>query len=260
MNELGSILSGGAIPESGTYLIRVYGDSFSLPRPSDGISHKDVFAELLRSGIESLRPGLRVSVYNRSRGGAASTDLYALYSQDRGYFAANEKGILIIQCGINDCAPRPVPPRLRVMIGKLPTPLRWAIVKIIHYARPYLLRAGIRWYATEAERFEALLQRWLEEAMRESASVYVTTIVPVGDSVEKRSPGFSEHIRKYNEIIRSVCVRTGAVLIDTFQAIASDSGAPGKLLSDIDGYHITREGHELFSELILTDLAARSGK
>lgn len=253
-------MSGKTIPEVGTFLVRVYGDSFSLPRPADGISHNDVFGELLRSSIEAIRPGLRVSVYNRSRGGAASTDLYGLYSQDRGYFAANEDGILIIQCGINDCAPRPVPPRVRAVIGKLPTALRWAVVKIIHFARPYLLGAGIRWYATDLDNFEALLRKWLEEALRECPHVYVTTIVPVGKVVEKRSPGFSENIQKYNEKIRDVCKSTGAVLIDAFDAITSRPAGLTTYLTDTDGYHITREGHALFSELIFSDLTAGSGK
>lgn len=237
-------------------LLRVYGDSLSLPRPADGVLHGDIYPELLRDALESAHPGLRVSVWNRSRGGASIADLHESYRQDSAYFDPTEPSILVIQCGIVDCAPRPVPPSVRERIGRLPTPLRWLVAKFLHFARPFLLRAGIRWRATESDDFETRLLAWIEGARAGAARVYVVNIAPTVPAIDAHSPGLADSIHAYNEAIQRAASASGATLIDVFGAIQAQPGGTGGYINPRDGHHISRQGHGLYADLLLAAEAA----
>ena len=232
-------------------LLRVYGDSLSLPRPGDGVLHGDVYPELIRDALEKAHPGLRVSVWNRSRGGASIGELHESYRQDSAYFDPSEPSILVIQCGIVDCAPRPVPPGVREKIGRLPTPLRWLVAKFLHFARPFLLRAGIRWRATGSDDFESLLLAWIKDACSGKARVYVVNIAPTVPAIDTHSPGLADSIYVYNEVIQRAASAGGATLIDVFGAIQSNPGGIGCHINPGDGHHITRQGHGLYASLLL---------
>lgn len=237
-------------------LLRVYGDSLSLPRHSDGVLHGDVYPELIRDALEAAHPGLRVSVWNRSRGGASIGELHESYRQDSAYFDPSEPSILVIQCGIVDCAPRPVPSRVREKIGRLPTPLRWLVAKLLHFARPFLLRAGIHWRATESDDFETRLLAWIKAARASEARVYVVNIAPTVPTIDAHSPGLAGSIHAYNEAIRRAASAGGATLIDVFGAIRLQPEGTGDLINQQDGHHISRQGHRLYADLLL---AAEAG-
>lgn len=237
-------------------LLRVYGDSLSLPRPADGVFHGDVYPELIRDALEAAHPGLRVSVWNRSRGGASIGELHTSYRQDSAYFDLAEPSILVIQCGIVDCAPRPVPPGVREKIGRLPTLLRWLVAKCLHVARPFLLRAGIRWRATESDDFEHRLLAWIRDACSGKARVYVVNIAPTLPAIDAHSPGLADSIHAYNEAIRRAAGAGGAVLIDVYGAIRSQPEGSGDHINRQDGHHITRRGHRLYADMLL---AAEAG-
>ncbi|MBM3272726.1 hypothetical protein FJY94_05680 [Candidatus Kaiserbacteria bacterium] len=237
-------------------LLRVYGDSLSLPRPADGVLHGDVYPELIRDALEATYSGLRVSVWNRSRGGASIADLHDSYRQDSAYFDPIEPSILVIQCGIVDCAPRPVPPSVREKIGRLPTPLRWLVAKILHFARPFLLRAGIRWRATEGHDFETRLLAWIKAARTGATRVYVVNIAPTIPTIDAHSPGLADSIHDYNAAIRRAASAGGGTLIDVFGAIrAQPEGIDGHI-NPRDGHHISRQGHRLYADLLLAAEAA----
>ena len=85
-------------------LIRVYGDLLGMPRSTDGISYMETYAEILADG-RSIYPRRQVHLYNRSRGAGTVRSLIADYLQDTSYFGTGETDILVIQCGICDCAP-----------------------------------------------------------------------------------------------------------------------------------------------------------
>ena len=89
-------------------VLLVYGDSLSLPHAPDGISCFDTYPELLRGMLESANTALRVAVLNRSRGGAPIGALFEQFVDDSTYIGPETGRILVIQCGIVDCAPRPI--------------------------------------------------------------------------------------------------------------------------------------------------------
>src|SRR4051812_21359935 len=96
------------VPDRDRLPVVVYGDSLGMPRASDGISYDRTYAELLRETCEDLIPGMQVDLYNRSRSAGTVVSLCDAYREDMIYFG-RPGGVLIVQCGVCDCAPRPVP-------------------------------------------------------------------------------------------------------------------------------------------------------
>ena len=243
-----------------SFLIRVYGDSLSLPRTADGIGYGDIYPELLRDSIEERQSETRVVVFNRSRGGASISELHRQYVDDSAYFPLNDSGILIIQCGIVDCAPRPVPASVRVRIGRLPKLLRWAAVKLLHFLRPYLLRAGIAWAITPAEHFEQTLTQWLQEAQLGLERIYVINIAPTVSEIETHSPGLSRNIHEYNTVIRRAIKKMNSevvTLLDAYKTIKAKGEDLTQYINAHDGHHITRSAHQLYADLLFAEEVRR---
>jgi hypothetical protein len=237
----------------GQLLFRVYGDSLSLPRAPDCIGHRDTYPELVLDGIRHRFPSLTLSLYNRSGGGMTIDALHERYLHDCSYFGDLARQVLLIQCGIVDCAPRPIPAVLRNLIGRLPGPIRAPITGFLHRARPHLLRAGLSWRLTAPSHFANVLTRWLAHAAGTFERVYVLTIAPTVPEIASHSPGLSDSIAMYNNLIREVSAAAAAgsvVLVDICSAI-SKAEAVALYVNAADGHHITREGHALYSELIL---------
>jgi lysophospholipase L1-like esterase len=239
-------------------LIRVYGDSLSLPRPGDGLQPEQTYGELLRQALQSRAQGAPVSLFNRSRGGYGAGDLHKLYQQDVAYFGRAMDGLTVLQCGVVDCAPRPVPPNTRDHISRLPTLLRWPIAKILHQLRPFLLRSGFSWRATSEEQFEQSMRAWLQALDREKAPTYVVNITPALPGVDRHSPGLLDSIRAYNEILARCVGASSARLVDAHAAMASSPQGLDKLLTAADGYHLTAAAHRLVADLVL-ERHARGG-
>jgi hypothetical protein len=103
-------------------LILVYGDSIALPRQSEGIAPEDTMAELLAAHYAEL--GRPRSLYNRSDSGKTITDHRSKYEHDVGLFSAGREDLFIFQGGVVDCAPRPLPPRLRRKLERKPAFIR----------------------------------------------------------------------------------------------------------------------------------------
>ena len=232
-------------------LVRIYGDSLSLPRPADALAPEQTTGELLRAGLLATRPSSPVSVFNRSRGGATAEDLWRLYLQDVGYFGRESDGLIVVQCGVVDCAPRPVPPRIRDKIARLPALLRWPVARALHLLRPLLLRAGLSWRSATPDRFESTMREWLAALSKEKAPVYLVNITPALPSVESHSPGLSASIVHYNDILERCAAHAGVVLIDAHAAMVSRRERLQEFLTAADGYHLTAAAHRLVADLIL---------
>ena len=236
------------------FLICVYGDSLSMPRALDGIRHFETYPELLRDAIQSSHPGIRISIHNRSRGGVSISELHEQFIQDSAYYEKKERGILIIQCGIVDCAPRPVPPSVKTRIARLPPRLRFPVTRLLHYGRPFLLRAGLKWRNTDIDRFESVLTQWIRMSRTIYDRVYVINIAPTTPAIAAHSPGMQSSIDSYNGTIRRVVDATDSpavMLIDANKAIAETDRASPPCVNEADGHHITHAGHRLYADLIL---------
>jgi len=236
-----------------TFLIRVYGDSLGMPREAEGISCAATYPELVRDELERVHPEWRVSVFNRSRGGISIREQFEQFVVDTPYFGSDPNAILIVQCGIVDCAPRPLPPSVRERLARMPKPVIWLVAKVLHYLRPWLLCLGFRWRQTDEEQFRAVLEQWLSRAQRAVGRVYVITIAPTTDFTAAHSPGLRSSIEAYNRLIRDVvesAASTAVRLIDVHAAINGMGGNIAQFINERDGHHITESGHRLYARLI----------
>jgi hypothetical protein len=230
-----------------------------MPRECDKIPFFKIYPELMRLELEQLEHKKRVFLYNRSRGGADVVSLWRDYRQDRGYFDPIRGDLLIIQCGIVDCAPRPVPEWFRKTIARLPSRIQSSVVKFLHDHRATLLRAGFSWQYTKPEVFSVTLQRWLSAASRDFQYVYIINIAPTTTEMDAHSPGLNNSIEQYNALIAGSLQSVSAnnlFLLDINTAIKRSGIA--NLIKE-DGHHITLEGHALYSQMIIAERASHAG-
>ena len=193
-----------------------------------------------------------VSSYIRHNPGMTVVDLYGQYITDLSYFGEASGDLLIIQCGICDCAPRPIPLSLRKTISSLPAILRNIIVKFLHRFRSKLLRLGLSWQVVDPERFREIYQAFVQKAVKEVPYVCVINIAPTTPQTEKQSPGLSSSIELYNKIIMDIVVAMSAnnlFLLDVHSEILSQENALEKVINKKDGHHLTKEGHLFYADL-----------
>jgi hypothetical protein len=236
------------------FVVRVYGDSLSLPRVDEGVGAAATYAELFGRGLRQRHPGRDVVLYNRARGAGTVTTLVADYLRDAGYFGRPGADRLIVQCGICDCAPRPIPPALRAIVGRLPAFLRGRAVGFLHEQRPRLVRVGPVWRETRPSSFRRTYAYWLEQVVRDCVRVYAMNVAPVTDSLEAHSPGLRASIALYNRLIGEAVAAVGSknlVLLDVHAAISARPGGIEACINANDGHHLTAEGHRLYSDLAL---------
>ena len=235
-------------------LVRVYGDSLSLPRVSEGVAAGATYPELFCRELRRRRPERDVILFNRARGAGTVTTLVADYLRDAGYFGNPGADRLVIQCGICDCAPRPLPPAMRGLVARLPGRLRQGVVGLLHEHRPRLVSFGPVWRETRPSSFHRTYAYWLGLAVRECVRVYAVNIAPVTDSLEAHSPGLRASIALYNRLIGEAVDALGSkslVLLDAHAAISARPRGIEACINANDGHHLTAEGHRLYSELVL---------
>lgn len=236
-------------------LIRVYGDSLGMPRLGDQIPYHATYAELLSEECRRLYPGKEVHLYNRSRGAGTVRSLIADYLQDTSYFGTGETDILVIQCGICDCAPRPIPPAARTAVGKLPGPLRKTVIAGLHNNRSWLVRLGPPWREVRASSFLKTYKYWLQQAAGQCGQVFAINIAPTTNEIESHSPGLQKSIELYNRLIAQAVQEaeaTNVVLVDAYGAIHASGSA--QYVNQEDGHHLTLRGHELYGDLLTSSV------
>lgn len=240
-----------SLPAEPPLLLRVYGDSLSMPRHEDGITYRETYAEIVRRELADFL-GRPVDLYNRSIGGSTLPQLMQLWESDTRYFGAAEECI-IVQAGIVDCAPRPLGPRLRFLVGQLPTFIKRRIIKFLHDNRARILRSGLGSRFTSPQVFAKTYQKWLHLMSERHQPVFIINIAPTTPDIEAHSPGLTKSIQYYNQMIDDI-VRDLAhpkiALIDAYQQVV-DRGV-SEYICPNDGHHITWKGHQLYAELIMT--------
>jgi hypothetical protein len=235
-------------------LIRLYGDSVSLPREAEDVRYFESYGELLASGLRNLLSGTEVYLYNRSYSGPKITDIYETCRSDGFFFGAAGNDIGILQCGIVDCAPRPLPPKVRSIVSRLPAAVRTRIVSFIHTYRASMLRTGLIWRVTPPNRFLENFMATLKLAAPNFSRIYVINIAPTTAATEAHSPGLSESISHYNSLIENAVCAVAAPnirVIDVHKLISSQSSEIENFISRIDGHHISAAAHRLYADAIL---------
>jgi len=237
--------------DNNRFLVHLYGDSLSLPRKSIGVPYYLSYPELLREKWERLPVSKKVHLYNWSRGDATIESVFNEFKRESFYFSCISD-ILIIQIGICDCAPRPIPPWLRGIISLAPGFIRSRVIKLIRLNRAKIQHAGIKWQNTNPDIFESSYSEFLLKSLEEFKRIYLINIAPTTPKIEAHSPGLTLQINKYNQIIKNLISRINnqkIQLIDIHQKILNQPKDINSFIHE-DGHHITAETHQLYAELI----------
>jgi hypothetical protein len=228
-------------------LVRIYGDSLSLPVPRDNVFYTGTYGELFRRRL--AREGHCVSLYNRASYGAPLKDVLAAWENDRACFDVSG-GILVAHCGITDCAPRPINRAMRACVRRLPEKPRQRVIDFLHRNRAAILNRGFMWRHTDPVPFGLRYRSWLTAAAA-TAHVFAFNIAPTWPETDVHSPGLAASIAMYNEIISNSVrlIDKNIVLVDAHRAITSAEEGVKKYIS-ADGHHLTPAGHELYADLL----------
>lgn len=233
-----------------TLKIRFYSDSLGLPRGKE-ISNNQRYISIFKKYLEDI--GYNVEILDRARANYNINDLYQWFSEDNKYFGCNSD-ITIIQEGIVDCAPRPIPKKFRNIVSKLPKNFRNIIVRFLHNYRPTMQKLGIRYYYIIPKDYYNKYMKLLREASNNSQRVYLFNILPTIDKIEAHSPGLSKSINNYNNIIKNI-VRTldreNVYLIDVYSKLKGRNNYISKYINQKDGHHITVEGNKFYADLLI---------
>ena len=201
-------------------------DSIGAARPEPEVTFwEDTYAYMLSSDY---------TVYQHSVGGARVNELD---DACLAYLRQFRPDIVILQCGIVDCAPRAYkwieerifenyrfPRRLRNLISRTITTRK--------------LRAKRRVVYTPINHYRACVEEIRDTFP--SAQVYGIGILPPSDKYEEVNPGITVNVQKYNEVLKSVF---GNRFIDM-----ADIPADG-IMSDL--HHLNAFGHQYVYDQIL---------
>lgn len=111
-----------------------------------------------------MRCGNQVRFHEHQRQDSTVSPLFECFRNDRVYFVSDYGDILIIHCEICDCAPRPIPPKVRKSISILLNCTKGKVIKFINSRRAQIQRAGIFWRRVPPKIFEETLTNWLVQA------------------------------------------------------------------------------------------------
>lgn len=231
-------------------VVRVYGDSISMPRCSEGVMVEDTWPSLLEDHLREV--GWKSPrVLNRSLGGATVREIKSLFDRDAFYFKS-QPGVVVFRFGIVDCTPRPIPMWLRDIVSKNPLNLGQPIISFLHRHRAAMIKRKF-FQNTDADSFSKMYRQMVQAAVSNGNWCVCMGIGPVSPMMEDRSPGLLREMTRYNTFIESHAAEF-CCLYAPFEDVFSGDGK-SVLLSD--GHHNNKDGNESAARYMAQAITAR---
>lgn len=216
--------------------VLVIGNSVSLP-PALGVP---AYPERL---AERLGPNGSVTSVIRSGATVEEIEPEALEA-----IAAGRPSAVIVQVGINECAPRPLSLAQRQRLATLrPERLRGLIIRAIHRWRPQIIRLRPLAQFTPRDRFEAAVRRIAAAASQAGARVVLLPITGVTAAGEARTPFTNREVARYNDALRAAA-SPGVAFIDADTLL--DRMTPADYCMTPDTVHLSAAAHERIAEYV----------
>lgn len=232
--------------------LALYGDSLACPRQKVVRSDERYFA-LIENFIREKNKTEYLELRDKAIGGATLDQLYSAYREDNTYYEL-PGDYLILHSGIVDCAPRPIDEETRSKVNRLPGFLKRAAIRYIHNNRAQLIEKNNGGFVrTDPSHFSKTFSAFLEHAAENYKLVFIINICPTNSIIENRSPGLSQKIRDYNELIRisiGSCSKKNIELIDIHKII-SEKNNINLFVVEEDGHHIHPSTHQLIANQII---------
>ncbi len=231
-------------------IVLYYSDSLGLARP-EVVGVKETYIYIFQQWLRDS--GVKDPVIlNRARAAFTINKLYEVFKEDVEYIT-EQKDILIIHEGVCDCAPRPVSKKLRNVISVLPSFIKIRVISFLHNKRAAILKRGWGSYLVKLTDYEIFLKKWLSESTSKFKRIYILTIAPTNPEIEAHSPGFSDSINRYNEVIRRVVSEINddrIKIVDVYNLINSLTNIDEYIIKE-DGHHITPKAHRLIADELI---------
>jgi hypothetical protein len=237
------------------FKLALYGDSLANPRHGI-VKSEERYIALIENHLRNKQKYEYFEIRDRAEGGATLSKLYNQYIEDNTYFEL-PGNILIIHSGIVDCAPRPINEYNRTKISKLPGFLKKTAIKYIHENRAVLLKKNGGYVKTELTKFTELMKNFINEGMNNYDCCFVINICPTNKEIEKHSPGFTNNINAYNDVIYKLIINTGSDkinLVNLNQMIKDNIEEIDKYVVKEDGHHIHAITHHWIAQEIINKL------
>lgn len=156
---------------------------------------------------------------------------------------------LVLQVGINECAPRPLGVGERARLGRLrPVRLRHMVIRAIHHLRPHIIRLRPLNQFTPLPRFVASVRRIVAQAAAGGTRVLVMPITHVTAEAERRTPYTNREIARYNAALAPL--GGDLVHVASNEAVFGDA-SPDTLCHAPETVHLSAAAHEAMTEYIL---------
>ena len=230
-------------------IVRYYADSLGLPR-KDEVGVNDRYISKLN---QFWKNKFEIEFLDRARANSTIGDLSKWFVEDNRYYGSSAD-IIILHEGVVDCAPRPIPNKIRKIISTLPKFIKNRVISFLHNNRSKMQKIGIKYYLTKPNDFYFRYKEMVSEMIKISRRVYIINIAPTNEMIEKHSPGFSKSISEYNEIIRKISKEINSnnlFLIDINSIILQSSYNLNQLVFEHDGHHITPLCHKIIADKII---------
>ena len=160
---------------------------------------------------------------------------------------------MVVQVGINDCAPRPLSRSERRRLGELrPLWLRQRIIGVLHRWRPYIIKGRPLAQFTPLDRFTASVGRIVTAARGAGAAVLLLPITRVTSAAERRTPYTNREIERYNGALHAMA-QGRVTWVD--EATLLGGLTPLEFCATPDTVHLSAGAHRRVADFIVSWLA-----
>jgi len=206
------------------------------------------YPDLLRERLET--EGWRVE--HRSSSGATVDDIERTARQ---IVPELRPAAVVIQLGIVDCAPRPLRPWERDLLGRIrPRLLHAVVVRFLHEYRAEVIRYRGLIQRTDIVAFREHFRQLLDHCLAVTNRIAILPIFPATSSILARNPRLAAEIGKYNEAMRS---DPRAVMFDVGEIFGKASIET--LSVTPESVHLNQGGHELMAACLEKWLRSAAG-
>lgn len=221
----------------------VLADSVAMSRSSAGQVLWDAWPQILyQRGVLGL-------TWVRARGAATSSDVLAEARLLGGYLGPQPAfDVALLQVGIVDCCPRPLPRRVQDLVDRAPE--RTGLSRWVRNSYPVLLRLRARpWVAPP--RYQRNVEAIVGEVLPFCSRVVLLETLAPGPGLIEKVGDFTGAVRQYNDILRGVA----STLAERVKSLDLQAQAgPHVLLPD--GHHLTSAGHAEVADAVERCLAS----
>ena len=230
--------------------IVVLGDSLCLPRitEEETIEWEDTWPKILETHLRKLDKNTEVINCGR-RSRRITSILGTDFTED---ILLKKPNYVIFQIGVVDAAPRIFSLREKALLNKKFFPWRlkqWLIAERKKQRSKIISKNPMAKVYTTPEEFKKSLYLFSEKLFNNYLQNIKVVFIPILahlDTMEEKSPGYSNNIELYNDILSQYCQVKSHIFLSSTIPFTLE-----KQLFCMDGYHLSKKGNYQLAQHIL---------